>query len=290
MVTHTHIEDLNFNKEIRYPVNKREDNKQLKDIDDTMLNTEHEYKTQLNRLKNNFKEFGLSVKKFAELTRPMPIGWTKMSFQTIYNILDPEDNTKFNSLQLHEFCRIMHIPVMSILEEPNDNKTTEVVLEFNFNTGSCEAIPFNKPRQALYYLKTTWAGGDSSVKAILFRETDYRKDHNVSLFDLKSKNLFRKEHGRDFMLHKHSLLKCAIDGKYYIGKTLKWYEQDYTDKNKTFYECDWQWYTGNKLDKHGMWCEQYEFRKKSKFTEIYPILYYDITLRNDHIILDLFKE
>jgi hypothetical protein len=30
--------------------------------------------------------------------------------------------------------------------------------------------------------------------------------------------------------------------------------------------------------------------KKSKFTEIYPILYYDITLRNDHIILDLFKE
>ena len=281
--------NYSFNEEITYPVNNSEDKKHLEDLNDKILNTELEYQLQLDRLKANFKEFGLSVKKFAELTRPMPMGWTKMSFQTIYNILDPEDNTKFNSLQLHEFCRIMHIPVMEILEEPNDNSTTEVVLEFNFNSGSCDAIPFNKPRQAIYYLKNKWAE-DQSVKAILFRENNFRKDLNVSLFDLKAKNLFRKEDGRNFMLHKHSLLKCAVDGKYYIGKTLKWYEQDYTDKDKTFYECDWQWYVGNKEDDNGMWCEQYEFRKKTKFSEIYPITYYDITLRNDHMILDLFKE
>ena len=241
MISQKHLHTKNFNKENSYFVNKDDDKKHLIDINEQLIDTENLYNEQLARLIKCLDEFKLTPKEFALLTRDMPIGWTKMSHATIYNIRN--GLIKFNAMQLQEFCRVMRIPVNNILYEPEKTIKTEVVFDYNFLKGSCDPIPFNKPRQAIYWSNMKKA--DQGVKAIVFRTQNHeRNDTNVALFNDQKNNLFREKDGRDYLTLKHTLLRCARDDKYYLGKPLKWTDKNYTDKNKLEYQVTWQWFKG----------------------------------------------
>jgi len=285
MIKQKKLLNLKFNKGVSSVID--EDNKKhLEDINDKIINTEEEYSEQLQRLIDYKEKFGKTTKEFASLTKPMPVGWTTMSHATIYNILN--GSTKFNAMQLQEFCRVMNIPVMNILEREGNTVRTEIVFEFNYEKGFCETIHFDKPKQAIYFKNVKYQS--AGTRAILYRgtpENTWRKS-SVSLFDINSKNLFRKKEGRDYLLFKHSLIKCGTDGKYYLGKMIEWFDDvNYEDKSLNEYRCKWQWFKGMKKEKNGMINQNWELRNVSKFTEIYPLDVWDITLRNDHIILDI---
>tara|TARA_R100000655_G_C2981306_1_gene191864 strand:- start:233 stop:1084 length:852 start_codon:yes stop_codon:yes gene_type:complete len=282
MVSKKHLLDKNFNKQNSYFVNKDDDTKHLIDVDKS-ISTEDKYSEQLGRLISVFNDFGKTPKEFAELTRDMPIGWTKMSHATIYNIMNGK--IRFNAMQLQEFGRIMRISVMDILEEPETVIKTEIVFSFNFEKGFCDPIPFNKPRQAVYFsnMKKT----DPGMRAIVFRtENLLRNDTNVCLFNDQKSNIFKKQHGRDWLIYKYTLLKCANDDKYYLGKPLEWTDTDYQDPKKTKFTVKWQWFKGMKKEKNGMWVENYELMD-CLFSEMYPVEVWDISLRKDDVIMDL---
>ena len=282
MVSKKHLLDKNFNKQNSYFVNKDDDTKHLINVDKS-ISTEDKYSEQLGRLISTFNDFGKTPKEFAELTRDMPIGWTKMSHATIYNIMNGK--IRFNAMQLQEFGRIMRISVMDILEEPETVIKTEIVFSFNFEKGFCDPIPFNKPRQAVYFsnMKKT----DPGMRAIVFRtENLLRNDTNVCLFNDQKSNIFKKQHGRDWLNYKYTLLKCAKDDKYYLGKPLEWTDTDYQDPKKTKFTVKWQWFRGMKKEKNGMWVENYELMN-CLFSEMYPVEVWDISLRKDDVIMDL---
>jgi hypothetical protein len=282
MITQKHLVDKKFNKENYYFVNKDDDTKHLIDIDKS-ISTEDKYSEQLGRLITAFNSFGKTPKEFALLTRDMPIGWTKMSHATIYNIMNGKIH--FNAMQLQEFCRVIRISAMDILEEPATNVKTEIVFSFNFEKGFCDPIPFNKPRQAIYFSNMKKA--DPGMKAVVFRtEHQARNDTNVCLFNDQKNNIFRKQHGRDWLFHKYTLLKCANDDKYYLGKPIQWTDTDYKDPNKTEFKVKWQWFKGMKHQKDGMCVENYELMD-CLFNEMYPVEVWDISLRKDDVIMDL---
>ena len=283
MVSRLHLSDKNFNKKNSYYVNKEDDTKHLIDINDQIINTEEQYAEQLARLITCLNSFKKTPKEFSEYTREMPLGWTKMSHATIYNIMNGK--LHFNAMQLQEFCRVMRIPVNNILNKEDENVKTEIVFTYNFEKGTCDPIPFNKPRQAVYWSNMKKA--DMGVKAIVFRTEDQpRNDTNVSLFNEQKNNIFKKEHGRKWLTCKHTLIRCATDEKYYLGKPLKWTDKDYEDEYKNEFRCDWQWFKGMKKEKNGMWVECYEFRD-CLFSEMYPLEVYDISLRKDDVLMDL---
>ena len=282
MITQKHLMDKNFNKENSYFVNKDDDTKHLIDIDNS-ISTEEKYSEQLSRLISAFNNFGKTPKEFAVLTRDMPIGWTKMSHATIYNIMNGKIH--FNAMQLQEFGRIMRISAMDILEKPETNVKTEIVFSFNFEKGFCDPIPFNKPRQAIYF--SNMKKSDPGMRAIVFRtENLLRNDTNVCLFNDQKSNIFKKQHGRDWLNYKYTLLKCANDDKYYLGKPLEWTDTDYQDPKKTKFTVKWQWFKGMKQEKNGMWVENYELMN-CLFSEMYPVEVWDISLRKDDVIMDL---
>jgi len=282
MITQKHLLDKNFNKENSYFVNKDDDTKHLIDIDNS-ISTEEKYSEQLGRLISAFNSFGKTPKEFAALTRDMPIGWTKMSHATIYNIMNGKIH--FNAMQLQEFSRIIRISAMDILEEPNTNVKTEIVFSFNFEKGFCDPIPFNKPKQAIYF--SNMKKPDPGMKAVVFRTEDQpRNDTNVCLFNDQKNKIYKKQHGRDWLICKYTLIKCATDDKYYLGKPIEWTDTDYKDPKKTEFKVKWQWFKGMKRDKSGMWVEHYEL-KDCLFYEMYPVEVWDISLRKDDVIMDL---
>ena len=174
---------------------------------------------------------------------------------------------------------------MDILEEPHTNVKTEIVFSFNFEKGFCEPIPFNKPRQGIFFPNMKKA--DPGMKAVVFRTKDQaRNDTNICLFNDQKNNIFRKQHGRDWLIFKYTLMKCAKDDKYYLGKPLEWTDTDYKDLSKTAYKVKWQWFKGMKRDKSGMWLENYELMD-CLFNEMYPVEVWDISLRKDDVIMDL---
>jgi len=285
MISQTHLLKKTFNKENEYFVNKGDDKKHTINVEQKIINTEQIYQEQLTRLIRAFDAFNKTPKEFSLLTRKMPIGWTTMSHGTIYNIYN--GSLKFNAVQLQEFCRIINIPVMDILEEPNKVNRTEVVFQFNFDRGTCDHIPFNKPRQAIYF--DNIKNQDAGMKAIIFRtDGTPRNDTNVCLFNENKKDIFRKAHGREWMVYKDTLLKCAVDGNYYLGKPLEWLDsdKDYSNPDKQDFRCKWQWYKGQKYLK-GMWVANWELREETRFSECYPVEVWDLSLRHDDILEDI---
>ena len=264
-------------------MNKDDDTKHLIDIDKS-ISTEEKYAEQLGRLISSFSEFQKTPKEFSLLTRDMPIGWTKMSHATIYNIMNGKIH--FNAMQLQEFARVMRISVMDILEEPKNNVKSEIVFDFNFKSGSCDPIPFNKPRQAIYFKNLKYQ--DEGMRCIIFRtENQLRNDSNVCMFNKNKDSLFRKDFGRDFMLNRDVLLKCALDDKYYLGKILKWTDTNYEDESKKSFTANFQWFKGTQVTKEGMYISDWEHRTDTVFDEIYPVEIWDLSLRHDHVIMDL---
>lgn len=211
------------------------------------------YLINLNAL---IKERGHTPRSIALLTADAPLGYGKMSHQTIYSILKGDTDAKF--WQLQEFARVLEVKINRII---SDNIVkTEIIEKFDYT--KCHFVPrnYDEPIEVIYFLNNAYL--KPTQKAFFWGSYEGNHIPAFSLIDFDHKNWVDDKELKERLINVDVFLQRKANNMFYYGQVLEF------NKDGT---CVFQWWQSKQQSKiDGKWSDITTLIKDCEFTAIYP--------------------
>jgi len=228
-----------------------------------------DHKKYLDNLNLSIKENGHTPRSIALLTADAPMGYGKMSHQTIYSIIKGDTDAKF--WQLQEFARVLEIKINRII---SDNIVkTEIIEKYDYE--KCHFVPrnYSEPIEVIYFLNN--ATLKPTQKAFFWGKYTGNNIPAFSLIDFDHKNWVNDDKLKDRLINVDVFFQCKKDNLFYYGQVLEF------NKDST---CVFQWWkskhinrddlkfkeNGRMISYKDMWVNEFELLKNCEFKAIYP--------------------
>jgi len=233
---------------------------QMKLLDDK------KYLFNLNAL---IKEKGHTPRSIALLTAAAPVGYGKMSHQTIYSILKGDTDAKY--WQLQEFARVLEVKINRIISD-NIIKT-EIIEKFNYDRAHFVPRNYDEPIEVIYFLNNAYL--KPTQKALFWPAYGGNSIPAFSLIDFDHKNWVNDMELRKRLLNVDCFVQRKANNMFYYGQVLEFNDdgscvfQWWKDKFKSSHELKFK-EKGQMVTYKDMWINEYELIKDCEFNAIYP--------------------
>jgi len=228
-----------------------------------------DHKKYLDNLNSLIKEKGHTARSIALLTADAPLGYGKMSHQTIYSILKSDTDAKF--WQLQEFARVLEIKMNQII---SDNIVkTEIIEKYDYD--KCHFVPrnYDEPIEVIYFLNSAYL--KPTQKAFYWDAHGGNEIPAFSLIDFDHKNWVNDKKYRDRLINVDSFVQRKANNMFYYGQVLEFNKDG---------SCVFQWWkskhinrddlkfneSGRMVSYKDMWVNEYALIKDCEFNAIYP--------------------
>ena len=237
----------------------------------------------LDNLKMIVEQNGQNARSLALQTADAPIGFGKMSHQTIYSILKGDTDIKFSQLQ--EFSRILEIKINKLISD--DVPKIEIIQYFSREKGHFVPRQYEQPIELIYSLKELYM--PSSYKALYWDDKGFKKKPSFAIIDMEHKNWAKDKTKKDDLLYVDVVLQCAKDQLFYFGHVLdfnkdgtcvfqQWKNTFVNKDNIKFKE------NGKIVSYENMMINEWELRKNCYYDSIYPQISNISLFENDYKI------
>ena len=230
-----------------------------------------DHKKYLDNLNLLIKENGHTPRSIALLTTDAPMGYGKMSHQTIYSIIKGDTDAKF--WQLQEFARVLEVKINQIIS--NNIIKTEIIEKYDYE--KCHFVPrnYSEPIEVIYFLNN--ATLKPTQKAFFWDAHEGNHIPAFSLIDFDHKNWVNDNKLKERLINVDVFLQRKADNMFYYGQVLEF------NKNGS---CVFQWWKNKHINKDdlkfkengkqvsykNMWVNEYELIKDCDYSAIYPRL------------------
>ena len=223
----------------------------------------------LDNLNMIFKQKDHTARSTALLTSEPPVGFGKMSHQTIYSILKGDTDAKY--WQLQEFARILDVKVNKIISD--DVAKLEIIQYFDRELGHFVPRKYDQPIEVIYSLKDLYM--PPSYKAMYWNTKGMKKRPAFSIINMEHKDWAKDKSKRDALIYIDVMLQCARDQMFYYGKILDFNKSGtvvFQQWKSTFISEDDTKFThlGKRKSYKGMLINDMELREDCHFDAIYP--------------------
>ena len=227
------------------------------------------HKKYLINLNALIKEKNHTPRSLALLTADEPLGYGKMSHQTIYSILKGDTDAKFGQLQ--ELARILKVKINKIIS--SDVPKIEIIEYFDRVKFHFVPRNYDQPIEVIYSLKDLYT--PQSYKALFWNSKGTSKMPAFSIINMEHKNWSKDKHMQERLLNITVILQCARDGHLYYGTILKFNKNgtcDFQQWKRTFFNKDNIKFnqSGKKISYENMLVNEWELRKDCVFEAVYP--------------------
>ena len=228
-----------------------------------------DHKKYLDNLNALIKEKGHTPRSIALLTADAPVGYGKMSHQTIYSILKSDTDAKF--WQLQEFARVLEVKINVIIS--NNIVKTEIIEKYDYD--KCHFVPrnYDEPIEVIYFLNNAYL--KPTQKAFFWNAHEGNHIPAFSLIDFDHKNWVDDKKYRDRLINVDCFVQRKANNMFYYGQVLEFNKDG---------SCVFQWWKSKhinrddlKFKEHGrmvsykdMWVNEFQLIKDCEFNAIYP--------------------
>jgi len=228
-----------------------------------------DHKKYLDNLNLSIKENGHTPRSIALLTADAPMGYGKMSHQTIYSIIKGDTDAKF--WQLQEFARVLEVKINQIIS--NNIVKTEIIEKYDYD--KCHFVPrnYDEPIEVIYFLNNAYL--KPTQKAFFWGAYEGNHIPAFSLIDFDHKDWVKDKELKRRLINVDVFLQRKANNMFYYGQVLEFNKDG---------SCVFQWWKSKhinrddiKLKENGklisyknMWVNDYELIKECNFAAIYP--------------------
>tara|TARA_B100001063_G_C16726426_1_gene536695 strand:- start:111 stop:872 length:762 start_codon:yes stop_codon:yes gene_type:complete len=228
-----------------------------------------DHKKYLDNLNLSIKENGHTPRSIALLTADKPMGYGKMSHQTIYSIIKGDTDAKF--WQLQEFARVLEVKINQIIS--NNIVKTEIIEKFDYEKSHFVPRNYSEPIEVIYFLNN--ATLKHTQKAFYWGKYKGNNIPAFSLIDFDHKNWVNDNNLKERLINVDVFLQRKADNMFYYGQVLEFNKDG---------SCVFQWWkskhinrddlkfkeNGKMVSYKDMWVNEFALIKDCNFTAIYP--------------------
>jgi len=246
---------------------------------------------------------GLTKSDIAKQTENHPIGFGKISIQTMYDLETKKPDGKPDQLKLFQLKEILRVIgkhqgkeiSLGSFVSPELSKV-RVVLEWEHSKQRFEVPNLLKSKAKCVYFPN-WINQNPNMRAIVTHpnkmalqdkpdknidhQFEYRIDSRITLFDISKNNYHINK--TSSLCWRHCIVKVRDKNYYYMCIPHKFYNEH---KILTQRYLGYVYRYGQKDKKFKYWIPSYDYMDL-EFDEIYPVDTLDISLDDNNMLIDL---
>jgi len=202
-------------------------------------------------LADAMREKDMTISEVARLTADPPVGYCKLSKQTVSS--HAKGTSRFDLVpHALEYKRILNIPLYRLLNP--HYPCCDVILYYDNATNILERRSIAQPAEVIFF--PNWEYVTPTWKAIYYDKVGNMQEC-VDMIDLNHKNMVDTPEGREHLYMKTVVLECDNTNNFLLGHITEFID----DKNKI---CSFRWWKGRNKNLPFLYSKEKEHKKNNK--------------------------